>query len=234
MLKIAVITPYFNESLEQLKKCHESVLSQGIEVTHFFISDGVPNNELDKWNCVHIKLPMSLNDFGDTPRGIGAAIASAQQYDGICFLDADNWYEPNHIPTIREVFEKYQPAVISTNRNLYLKENGQFLGLCPECDGINFVDTSCYFFHKSAFYVCRHWLFSPKGVGILDDRIIWAEILRQNLNRVHIQQPTVNYMTDFAFHYEYFGLTPPPHSRILNLRTMKSELYIDFIKENQL
>ena len=234
MLKIAVITPYYKESLHQLKKCHESVLAQGLEVTHFFISDGIPNPEIDLWNCVHIKLPMSLKDYGDTPRGIGAAIASAQQYDGICFLDADNWYEPNHIANIREVFSAYQTPIITISRNLYLKENGNYLGLCPECDGINFVDTSCYFFHKSAFNICRYWLFTPQGMGMLDDRIIWSAIQQQNISRVHISQPTVNYATDFASHYHYFGLTPPPYSRVLNLRTMKSEPYVEFIKENQL
>lgn len=234
MLKIAVVTPYYKENIEQLKKCHESVLAQGSNVTHFFISDGFPNEILDTWNCIHIKLPTSLNDYGDTPRGIGAAIASAQLYDGICFLDADNWYEPQHISNIRRTYDDYHTPVISTARNLYLKENGKYLGICPECDGINFVDTSCYFFHRDAFDVCRYWLFKAEGMGMIDDRIIWAEILRQDLKRAHINMPTVNYVTDFASHYKYFGLTPPPHSRVLNLRTMKSERYDEFIKKHQL
>ena len=234
MLKIAVITPYYQESVELLKRCHQSVLAQGDHVTHIFVSDGNPQNELDQWDCIHIKLPMSLNDYGDTPRGIGASIASAQQYDGICFLDADNWYEPQHISIIRQLFTEHQTPVISVSRNLYLKENGQLLGVCPENDGINFVDTSCYFFHKDAFDVCRHWLFKTSGMGIIDDRIIWAEVLRRNLKRCHSHLPTVNYVTDFSVHYEYFGLIPPPHSRVLNLQTMKSEYYIDFMKKNQL
>ena len=232
MLNIAVITPYYKESIKQLDKCHKSVLAQGPNVTHFFISDGIPNTILDTWNCVHIKLPFSSQDYGDTPRGIGAAIASTQEYDGICFLDADNWYNPEHIPNIRKTYEQYKTPVISTSRYLYLKENEQFLGLCPECDGVNFVDTSCYFFHRDAFDVCRLWFFKPSGIGMLDDRIIWAEVLRQKLKRAHVHIPTVNYATDLAFHYKYFNLTPPPHSRILNLQTMKSEYYEDHIKEN--
>ena len=221
MLKIAVITPYYKESLEQLKKCHESVLAQGSNVTHFLVSDGIPQEAIDHWNCIHIKLPMSLNDYGDTPRGIGAAIASAQLYDGICFLDADNWYEPEHISNIRQVYNDYQSPVISTARHLYLKENGQYLGICPDCDGVNFVDTSCYFFHRDAFDVCRHWLFKAEGMGVIDDRIIWAEVLRQNIKRTHITTPTVNYVTDFAVHYEQFGLIAPPFSRVLNAELFK-------------
>lgn len=221
MLKIAVITPYYKESIEQLRKCHDSVMLQGENVTHFFISDGIPNPVLDTWNCVHIKLPTSLNDYGDTPRGIGAAIASAQNYDGICFLDADNWYEPEHISNIRIIQQQTNASVISIARNLYLKENGQFLGKCVESDGIHFVDTSCYFFHKSAFDICRHWLFKAEGMGVIDDRIIWAEVLRKNARRSHIDIPTVNYMTDFACHYEQFGLIAPPFSRVLNAELFK-------------
>lgn len=230
MLKIAVITPYYKESIEQLKRCHDSVLAQGENVQHFFVSDGHANDILDQWDCIHIKLPMPVNDYGDTPRGIGAAIASAQNYDGICFLDADNWYEPEHIPNIRQTYTLHKTPVITTARNLYLKENGQFLGKYPESDGVNFVDTSCYFFHRDAFDICRHWLFKPEGLGIIDDRIIWAQVIQSKVRRAHIDIASINYMTDFAIHYLLFNLTPPPYSRVINLTTLKSEYYKDIKK----
>src|SRR6478752_6087165 len=96
-MKIAIITAYYNEPFEMLQRCHNSVKTQIGDVTHFMISDGKPHPDVDFWDgVVHIKLP-NHNDYGDTPRGVGAALAAAEGYDAICFLDADNWYEPDHI-----------------------------------------------------------------------------------------------------------------------------------------
>lgn len=210
-MKIAVITPYYQESLAQLQQCHQSVLAQQGDVTHIMVADGHPQAIIDTWDCQHMVLP-NHNDYGDTPRGIGAASAAAQGFDGICFLDADNWYEPQHIANIVACFAHYQCGVITTARRLYTM-SGQLLGLCPECDGQSFVDTNCYFFHKSAFHFCRLWLFKPKAHSMYGDRVVWQSIVDSDFPRAHINIPTVNYVTDFAVHFHHFGLTPPNDSR---------------------
>jgi hypothetical protein len=52
------------------------------------VADGFPVSEVDSWaGVVHIKIPNHA-DYGDTPRGVGAASAAANGFDAICFLDA--------------------------------------------------------------------------------------------------------------------------------------------------
>jgi hypothetical protein len=42
-MRVAVITPYFKEPLEQLRRCHESVANQTHgETVHFMVADGHP------------------------------------------------------------------------------------------------------------------------------------------------------------------------------------------------
>lgn len=228
-MKIAVITPYYKESNAELERCHQSVMAQQGDVTHFMLADGYPNPIVDTWNCQHIILP-NHNDFGDTPRGIGAASASAQGFEGICFLDADNWYEPTHIANIRDCFHKYQIPLITTARQLHTIE-GVFLGTCTESNGKDFVDTNCYFFHQSVFKLCRSWLFKTRREAMGGDRILWNSIVTQDIKRAHIHIPTLNYVTDFSLHYAVHGLTPPPHSRIFSHKQGQYISYAEYQAE---
>ena len=97
---VAVITPYYREDTEKLRRCHESVLRQTGEVTHFMVADGFPNPEVDRWDVQHVSLGAAHGDNGNTPRGIGALLAFAQGFDAVAFLDADNWFVDNHISSL--------------------------------------------------------------------------------------------------------------------------------------
>lgn len=89
-MRVAVISAYYKESRHVLRKCHESVFAQAGDGTHFMVADGFPDADIDNWpGVVHIKIP-NRADYGDTPRGVGAASAATSGFDAICFLDADN------------------------------------------------------------------------------------------------------------------------------------------------
>ena len=80
-MKIAVITPYFNEPLNVLERCHESVARQcdlgEASITHFFIADGEGFKAVDNLSRFrHIRLGVSHNDNGNTPeRWEGCALS---------------------------------------------------------------------------------------------------------------------------------------------------------------
>jgi hypothetical protein len=65
------------------------------------VSDGFPQDWLDSANVRHIRLGRPHNDAGNTPRGLGALLAVSEGYDGIGLLDADNWYDEDHIAADR-------------------------------------------------------------------------------------------------------------------------------------
>jgi len=76
-MKIAIITPYFKESLDILKQCYNSFVAQQVNADHYSVADGFPRNEINSWEVKHIILEKSHDDNGNTPRGIGSKIASS-------------------------------------------------------------------------------------------------------------------------------------------------------------
>ena len=77
-MKIAIITPYFKESLDILEQCYNSVLEQEVNTDHYFIADGpssdkaywYPEAELyrqkdssDNWEYVLDRLENNLNSI---------------------------------------------------------------------------------------------------------------------------------------------------------------------------
>ena len=66
-MRCAVVTPYHTEPLSMLRRAHDSVRSQGVAVTHVLVADGHPREELDSWDAVHLRLPTSHGDNGNTP-----------------------------------------------------------------------------------------------------------------------------------------------------------------------
>lgn len=213
-MRVAVISAYYKEPPHVLRRCHGSVLAQSGNVTHFMVADGFPASEVDSWTgVVHIRIPNHA-DYGDTPRGVGAACAAAGGFDAICFLDADNWYEPNHVETMRMIVEKTNAQVVTAVRNIFTAD-GRMLGVCQESNGVDFNDTSCYFLTRSAFPACAAWLFKDARESISGDRIFWNAVQNGGYTRFHSTEPTVNYVSTLAFHYEMFGETPPDDSKVI-------------------
>jgi hypothetical protein len=215
-MKVAVVTPYHNEPLEILKRCHDSVLSQTEgEAIHILAADGVPRSEIDGWDKVrHLKLPPH-RDFGDTPRAIGALSAATWGAEAICFLDADNWFEPNHLACMIGLQLKTGAQVVTATRTLY-RLDGTRLGLCAESNGRTFVDTNGYFLTRPTFPITAAWVFKPPADAIVGDRVFWNAVQKAGFTRAHCGEPTVNYTTSIASHYLRFGERPPPGAKVID------------------
>ena len=48
-MKPAVITPYHQESLKILERCHHSVRAQLTDATHILVADGNSRSAIDQW-----------------------------------------------------------------------------------------------------------------------------------------------------------------------------------------
>ena len=214
-MRVAVVTPYYTEPEETLRECIASVAKQTYkDVHHFMVSDGEPFEGLDGFTrLTHIRLP-NAGDFGDTPRGIGAAVASSLGYDAICFLDADCWYEPDHVEYMVGVLKESGTEIVTCPRNLF-RENGTFMCVDKESDGYAFNDTNCYLFTKPTFHLLRNWLFKSQADCALGDRHMWAHVKNHNPRIARSLKPTVNYSTRVTQHYKDFGEQPPKDSQII-------------------
>lgn len=210
--KIAVITPYYKESTDILLKGHTSVLNQNVDafVSHFMIADGFPNPDIKDWNIKHIVLPEAHSDNGNTPRGIGSHLAVSQGYDFIAYLDADNWFHPNHLSSLLDLWKETGADVCCSSRTLH-KFDGTLIQCSLDEDELNnsFVDTSCYLLGTNAFGVINLWINMPKELSPICDRVFFAGIKKNNYKVSFTSLPTLAFRSQYLGHYVKAGLAVP-------------------------
>jgi glycosyltransferase involved in cell wall biosynthesis len=210
MKKIAVITPYYKESIEVLRQCHESVLSQSLPATHFFIADGFPQAELGQWDIKHISLPQGHDDNGDTPRGIGGILAEVEGYDFVAYLDADNWFHPNHLSSLMEEMEKTGADITCSFRTMHAMDGSELLGVQDSDEtSLEHVDTSCYLINRNAFEALEVWLRIPKMLSPICDRIFYMYLKHKKFKLAYTKNKSAAFRSQYKIHYQMAGIVPP-------------------------
>jgi hypothetical protein len=205
--RFAVITPYHRETRGVIERCIDSVKAQSVAADHFLISDGVSQDWLDDAGVTHIRLAHAHHDFGNTPRGIGAMLAVAQGYDGIGFLDVDNWYDRDHVQACRTAAR--DADLVIAQRRLWLGD-GAPLDL-PEEPG--HIDTNCFWFIAGSFHLVHYWASIPAAFAALGDRVFNRMIAGRALSMRLTEKITVNYVSHWQSHYHAVGKTPPPGAK---------------------
>jgi glycosyltransferase involved in cell wall biosynthesis len=211
--RVAVITPYYQETMEVLRKCHESVLGQTHPCVHFLVADGSPHTAVRNWSAEHIVLPRPHADNGNTPRGVGSLSAMKQGFDAIAYLDADNWYYPTHVESMVNLRMQKQVVVCTATRNIHRLDGSLMYTDNFESDGHNHVDTSCLFLTQTAFGILPLWIMMPSQLGPLCDRVIWQAIVARGLSHAQNPEPTVAFRTQYQVHYQYIKESPPPGTK---------------------
>ena len=211
-MKIAVITPYYQESEKELSRCMTSVLRQNVgKIIHVMVSDGYPQDFVKTLTKHHLEIP-NCGDSGNTPRLIGAAYAYTQDVDGIILLDADCWLDEDHIKLMYEAHQVSGSPIITCPRKIWDKEGDNLLGHDQESNGMHFNDTNCYLIMKPAFRVMFAWGMIPQNHAYVGDRLVWDACKRSGANISRTSSTSVNYPSHHAFHYESFGLPVPKGS----------------------
>jgi glycosyltransferase involved in cell wall biosynthesis len=212
-LRVAVITPYYREALSILRQCHDSVRTQTYPCTHFLIADGHPQEEISTWSAQHHTLARSHGDLGNTPRCLGSLSAMNQGYDAIAYLDADNWYYPNHVEVMVNLHRETAAAVCTATRSIHRVDGSLMYIDWTESDGKNHVDTNCFFLTRPAFRLLPIWAMMPPQVCLFQDRLFWQAVQLRRFQTAHHAQPTVAYRTLHQAHYHNTGDALPPESK---------------------
>ncbi len=207
-MKIAVITPYYKETEAELRKCHDSVMNQTVECTHFMVADGFAQDVVESWNVRHIKLPIAHGDGGNCARAVGSMAAIAENYDAIAFLDADNWYLLEHLEQLVALHEETAADICFAKRNFH-RVDGSYMREDLSSDGKNFVDTSCYFVTKPAFSILSIWGQMSQALWGVCDRVFFAAVQARKISTAITEKPTVAYITRWSEHYVKYGEKAP-------------------------
>jgi glycosyltransferase involved in cell wall biosynthesis len=208
-MKIAVITPYYKESTDVLKQCHQSVVAKKADVDHFMVADGFPNAEVDQWNVRHVKLPNAHGDNGNTPRAMGGLLAQSGGYDFVAYLDADNWFHANHLDSLIDLYKKTGVSILSSFRTFHTAE-GVDMGITEAQETrLEHVDTSCLMLHRDAFELLGLWVNMDKSLGPICDRIFFAAIQHRRFQVVSTKLKSVAFRSQYAYHYKLAKMDIP-------------------------
>jgi glycosyltransferase involved in cell wall biosynthesis len=214
--RIFVVTPYYQESLEVLRRCHESVMGQAVEaqITHVMVADGHARPEIDSWNVTHIRLPKAHGDNGNTPRAVGTTIAETNGAEFIAFLDADNWYYPDHLASMLDGLRQTGASVACAWRD-YFGPDGQQIDVV-ELDEMELrhVDTSCIMVSSAAFEVNRLWASMPRVLSPWCDRVFITGIRHRRFLQCYTRRKTVAFTTIYTRHFEDLNLPAPANSKM--------------------
>jgi predicted O-linked N-acetylglucosamine transferase (SPINDLY family) len=212
-LKVAVVTPYYKEDRALLERCIKSVRAQSYETTHILVADGLPQNWIDETGVRHVRLDHPHADFGDTPRAIGGLLAVSEGFDAVCFLDADNWLDEQHVAICVATALANHAADYVVARRRLVRVDGSVLPVAPTEDNDGHIDTSCLFLLRGAFHTIARWATMPRPLACIGDRVFTATMRLEGLRAVRTGQVTVNYLCTWATFFRLAGEDPPPYAK---------------------
>lgn len=218
-MKVAIITPYYKEPDAILRRCIESVLAQTHQDTkHYLISDGHPKPDVTSGvkNLSSINLPVAHGDYGCTPRSVGAICALNEGADVVCFLDADNLYEPNHVTSLVNVYEQAQAKgevldAVFSYRYIFVPGHEHLRLEDREDLQHTHVDTNCMSFARSSAFMWPMWGMIPNAWVSICDRVMFDMFKLNQLKSAWTGLHTVLYESNWRAHYVQAGLPIPTH-----------------------
>jgi len=214
-MRVAVVTPYFQEPDETLERCLGSVRRQDHPVTHILVADGHPRPLIENAGVRHLRLDRAHADAGNTARGIGALLAVAEEFDAIAFLDADNWFDDRHVSSCIQTAHSTPeyPDFVVARRRLCRPDGSQLRDSIEEDERGQHVDTSCVFLLRPSFYVAARWATMPKALSAVGDRIFLRLLIVENLRANRNSSTTVNYTCTYRSPYLVANEEPPSSAK---------------------
>jgi cellulose synthase/poly-beta-1,6-N-acetylglucosamine synthase-like glycosyltransferase len=207
-MKVCVVTPYFETEPAWIRQGHASVRGQTIPAHHILVCDGSAPAQIEAFQGTHILLQRNYKDYGNTPRLIGCYNAISHGAEAIAFLDADNWFQPDHLENLVQFAKQNDLDACSSGRTLH-RLDGSFMVKCPTVNGRPYIDTSCLLIMKPAFQLMLAWVLFGQEVSAVMDQQVWSHMGTMGARLGFLDKATVSYRTRHASHYRLIGETPP-------------------------
>lgn len=213
--RYCVVTPYFKEDQVMLRRCMGSVRRQTVKVDHMLVADGFPQDWISAEPVRHLILDRPHADYGDVARGVGALVAVAEKYDGIGFLDADNWYDDDHVACCLAAVQDAPASAFAAAQRKFVRPDCSVMGPVrpAEVPHAEHIDTNCYFFFPKSYHFLHYWCTIPQELSSSGDHLFYLLLKVHSLTPAVVPKPTVNYLCNFEHIYRHLGEEPPPGAR---------------------
>lgn len=230
---VAVITSTIGRA--ELERAILSVQAQTYPCKHYVFVDGEQFAEQAKMilakypNVIATYLPMNTGAGGWTNSSINAIAPFLIKEEVICYLDDDNWYDPNHVEigvktlldtgadyayALRKFYddkENYVSEDVTESIGEYENKAGDKLSYLVESGDTSFkmtwgfakkqhIDTNCYVMtHKTAKEMAINW-----HSGSANDTNVYAALIQAGLVGKCTKHFTVNYVLDITKYMPQF------------------------------
>jgi len=197
-LSIAVVTS--TQGRSTITKAIQSVKDQTRKATHYVFIHGAEYSDktiphlADDTVAVHLPRANGGGGYGMAP--VFALAPFAITEDIICYLDDDNWYEPDHIESVVEMIEKHDLGwayslrkIVDNEGNFICEDNCESLGMQLNSANQYLVDNSCYAVRTNIARRHSHAWYVP----IVSDRSFQSELMRAGLSVGTTGKHSVNY-----------------------------------------
>ena len=201
---VTVITP--TTGAPCVRQALDSVKNQTYDnIQHLVVVDGQPKGRVIAKEYPHIDLvdlPYATGKDQYNGHRIYGAMTYIANGELLCFLDEDNWYEPNHIESLVDVISKGNKwayslrKIVSQDGEYICNDDCESLGKWTSVINDKFIDVNCFMIPKAAalgfspywYRRARHPQEQPEV-----DRIL-SPFMMQNLPEFDTNgQYTINY-----------------------------------------
>lgn len=154
---VTIITP--TTGTNYLKQCVESVDNQTYEnIQHLVVIDGKHHTEkvysqITNSSCDVLTLPYATGTDQYNGHRIYGGCTYFAKGEYICFLDEDNWMDPNHIESLVDSLDENRWSfslrkIVDSEGEYICNDDCESLGNWESVIKDFFVDVNCYMVHK--------------------------------------------------------------------------------------
>ena len=237
-MRFSVIIPLYNKE-SYVRKAIESVLTQTFKDFELIVVDDGSTDGgakvVEGFNDTRLNLIRQKNAGVSIARNNGAAASSAPF---LCFLDADDWWDPTFLEEMDKLIKEFPDAGIYGTNYTIVNETKRKTRVAPiglhegfECGYINYcqaysmnlgmpLTSSSICIPKNVFFTLGGF---PEGITLGEDFILWIHIaLRYKV--ALLNKPLSYYNQDVGTDLRAVGRLHAPEQHMLwNLRDLEQE-----------
>lgn len=241
---ISVVIPLYNKA-GHIAQALESVLAQTVEASEIIVVDDGSTDHGDMkvlpFTKRGVRLISQQNQGVSVARNIGLQVAIS---DYVCFLDADDYWLPNHLEKLSDLLQKYPSAALWSTSH-YIKRDGSLFAVKSALPPVWTGDATDFFrayanglslVNSSTACVRRQALLDnggfPVGVKRGEDIIAWVGLALSH-GVAHAAVPTAVFNQEAANRTNTLREQDPPGS-LQYLTSLISETRFGVEKKNSL